>query len=117
MPDAIESMKGERQRNTKLEPRLPPPGQGAKRSRQRGGIEEMPAEEGGHEIGEPEDVETAREHGAGDAVQRAGVPGDLRAVDGQVRAYGSAEPLRRQDRCVWRDGFGGDRSSGLKEFR
>lgn len=117
MPNAIESMKRERQRNTKLEPRLPPPGQRAERSRQRGGIEEMPAEEGGHEVGEPEDVEPARERGAGDAIQRAGVPGDLRAVDGQVRAYGAAEPLRGEDRCVWRYGFGCDCSSGFEEGR
>lgn len=94
MSDTVERMKRERQRDAELDARLAPPGQRPKRGRDDGGIEEMPAEQRGHEVREAEDVQGAREHGARDAVEHARVPGDLRPVDGQVRAHGSAEPLR-----------------------
>lgn len=54
----------------------------------------MPAKQGGDQVGETEDVKPAREDGTGDAVQPAGVPGDLRPIDCQVRAHGTAQPLR-----------------------
>lgn len=99
-------MKGKRHRHPELDAGLAPPGQGAKRAGQHGGIEEMPAEQRRHEVGEAEDVQGARQHGAHDAVEPAEVPGDLRPIDGQVRAHGSAEPLRGQDRRVRANGFG-----------
>lgn len=49
----------------------------------------MPAEEGRDQVGEAEEVEAAREDGAGDAVEAGQQPGNLRLVDGQVRGYGA----------------------------
>lgn len=41
----------------------------------------MDAEEGGYEVEEPEDVETAGEEGARDTVEAGENPGDLGLID------------------------------------
>lgn len=108
-------MKRERHRHPELDGRLPPPGQTAKRARHHGGVEKVPAEQRGDQVGEAEDVKPTRQHGARDAVEHAQVPRDLRPVDGEVRAYRSPQPLRSQDRAVHRHGFGCNRSGIRRE--
>lgn len=75
----------------------------------------MPPEQRGNQVGKAEEVKRPREQRTRDTVQRAGIPGDLRSVDGQVRAHGSAKPLGGEDGGVRRDGFGCDRSVERKE--
>lgn len=62
-----------------------------------GGSLEVPAHGGGHEVGEAEEVEAAAEHDAGDTVERGGDPGDLGAVDGQMRGDGAVTALLDED--------------------
>ena len=96
MADAVESMERERQRDAELDQRL---GRGAAAGnplRQRRRLE-VPAQQRRGQVRGPEDVDPARERAARDAVQRRQVPGHLRAVDGQVRADGSVEPLGGED--------------------
>lgn len=57
----------------------------------------MPAEYGCDEVGGGEGVESARGDGACDAVESAGVPGDLGTVDAQVRRDGASETLLGED--------------------
>lgn len=57
----------------------------------------MPAHQWCDQVGGAEDVETAAEDGAGDAVEPGGVPGYLRAVDREVRGYGPVATLGDED--------------------
>ena len=57
----------------------------------------MPAKERCDQVGEAKDVETAREDGARDAVQRRQVPRDLWLVDGEVGRDGTVETLFDED--------------------
>ena len=57
----------------------------------------MPSERGRNEVCDTEDVEGSGEHESADAVEATGIPGDLRAVDGQVRGDGALETLLCED--------------------
>ena len=66
----------------------------------------MPSEQRREEVRGAEDVEAAAEDGACDAVQPGRVPGYLRAVDAEVRGYGTFQALGGED-AVGVGGFGG----------
>lgn len=66
---------------------------------------QVPAHVGRDQVGGAEDVETAAEHGAGDAVEDRQVPGDLWFVDGEVGGDGAVEALAGEDGGLLR-GFG-----------
>ena len=83
MPQPIESVEREWKRHRALEQHLRDNRPGGEGGGQGGGFE-MPAEEGRDEVGGAEDVDSAGEGGTGDAVEGAGVPGYLGAVDGEV---------------------------------
>lgn len=58
---------------------------------------EVPSGVGRGKVREAEEVERAGQSDARDAVQRRGVPGDLGAVDGEMRRDGAVEALLAQD--------------------
>ena len=57
----------------------------------------MPSQQRSNQVRGGEDVETAREDAARDAVQRGRVPGYLGFVDGQVRRDGPVQALGGED--------------------
>ncbi|KAL9089668.1 MAG: hypothetical protein Q9165_005700 [Trypethelium subeluteriae] len=102
MPHAINTMKHKRPRDPHLQQELHrerPPGD-SRRDRRR---LEVPAKQRRDEVRGAEDVQAAREHRAGDAVQDRRDPGDLRLVDAEVRRDGPFQPL------LLEDGVGGGR--------
>ena len=96
MPNPIETMKSKRQRHPKLHRNLrrQRPRRKSRGKRRRA---HLPAKERRGEVEREVDVERAGEHGASDAVQRRGIPGDLRFVDQEVRGDGAVEPLAGED--------------------
>ena len=96
MPQAIKAVEDERKRQRSLESDLRDERQRRKAGHQRRAVP-VPAQQRCHQIPEAKDVEAARQHAARDAVQCRRVPGDLRAVDGQVRGHRACEPLLRED--------------------
>ncbi|OSS46828.1 hypothetical protein B5807_09059 [Epicoccum nigrum] len=73
----------------------------------RGGLK-VPSGVGCGEVCETEEVQRAGQRNASDAVERGRVPGDLRAVDGQVGRDGAVQALLAEDllRGILRGGFG-----------
>lgn len=57
----------------------------------------MPAEERQEEVCGTEDVETPTKYRSGDPVEAGAIPGDLRAVDGEVGGDGAVETLLLED--------------------
>ena len=57
----------------------------------------MPSSVRGNQVGDTEEVEGAGECNSRDAVERRGVPGDLRLVDSQVGGDGAVDALLRED--------------------
>jgi len=105
MPQSVERVVGERERNEHL-------GRDFKKSRpsSEGGRHaralEVPSEGWCDEVREAKDVEAAAEDGACDAVECGAVPGYLWAVDGEMGCDGAVEALFCED---LRGGFfGGD---------
>jgi len=96
MPQPIKTVEDERERQSGLEGDLCNDRQRREASHQRRAVP-VPAHQRRHQIAKAEDVETAGQHAARNAVQRRRVPGDLRAVDGEVRGHGAGEPLLRED--------------------
>lgn len=92
MSHAIDAVVGERHGKTQLDEELGGEGQSAKCSCNRGGFE-VPAENGRDEISSGKGVESAGGDGTRNSVQTTGVPGDLRAVDAQVRRDRAPETL------------------------
>lgn len=58
---------------------------------------EMPSRVRRSEVGKTKEVQRAGKRDAGDAVERRGVPGDLRLVDGEVGRDGAVEALLYKD--------------------
>jgi len=58
---------------------------------------EVPSRVGSDEVCDTEEVERAGQGDTSDAVERRGVPGDLRPVDGQVGGDGSVDALFGED--------------------
>ena len=83
MPDTIQTVERKRECYRHLRSHLRSQRQRAERSDQRRRLE-MPAQSGSGEVCQAEDVETAGQHEASNAVQRRGVPGYLGPVDAQV---------------------------------
>ena len=100
MPHPVQTVKGKRPRDQGLRHELDRQRQPAKRRCQRRALE-VPAGEGRDQVGRAEDVQTAGEHRARDAVQDRGNPSDLALVDGEVGRDGAFEPL------VFEDAVGG----------
>lgn len=61
----------------------------------------MPAKQRRDEVCGAEDVEPPTEQRAGDAIEGRAIPGNLRAVDGEVGGDGAVEPL------LFENGVGG----------
>ncbi|KAI9777252.1 MAG: hypothetical protein M1839_008982 [Geoglossum umbratile] len=96
MPNAIPAVIRKRQADKVLGSDLCGNGPGGKGGGDALGLE-VPAEERGDEVGGGEEVERAAEERAADAVEGRAVPGDLRAVDGEVGRDGAAFALLGQD--------------------
>jgi hypothetical protein len=96
MPQAIEGVEGEGPADQELGGALHEHGHLGEGSGDHGALE-VPAEVGSDEVGGAEGVEAAGEDAAGDAVEGGEVPGDLRAVDGEVRGDGAVETLFGED--------------------
>ena len=60
----------------------------------------MPSQSGSCQICEAEEVETATEDDASDAIKDRAVPGNLRSVDGQMGGIGSLEALFGENLCA-----------------
>ena len=99
MPQAVEGVKRERQRDERLDRHLQRSRQRAEGSSQDGALK-VPAECRGDEVCQREDVQAAGQGGAGDAVERGRVPGYLWAVDGEVGGHGAVETLFGEDVVV-----------------
>lgn len=96
MSQAVDAVEKEWQSNSKLGRCLSPQWPCGDR-RDYGLALEMPAQRGSSEVCNAEEVETAAENYAGDAVEAGGVPGDLWFVDGQMRGDGTLEALFCKD--------------------
>lgn len=96
MPQPIERVKRERKRQQVLGCDLGGDRPGRERRRHARALE-VPAQRRRDQVGRAEDVETAAEHAARDAVERRGVPGDLGLVDAQVGSDGAGEALFGKD--------------------
>jgi len=96
MPDPIETMKGERERQARLDRHLGQkwPGPEGRGNRRRFHV---PTEQRGDEIGGAEDVEDAANHRAGDAVGDGEGPCHLGFVDREMRGDGPVAALGYQD--------------------
>ena len=72
----------------------------------------MPAEDGRGQVADGEEVHGAGKGDTRDAVEGGADPGDLWAVDGEMRGDGAVAALGGEDRGagLLRDGFGGGRS-------
>lgn len=57
----------------------------------------MPAEERREEVCGAEDIETPTEYRSGNPIEGGAIPGDLRAVDGEVGRDGAVETLFLED--------------------
>lgn len=98
-------MKHERQRDRELGTNLGRNGPRSERRRQRRRLQ-VPAHQRRHQVGGAEGVKAPAEDGARDAVECGGVPGYLRAVDGEVWGYGPVATLGDED-CLGVGGFDG----------
>lgn len=93
MADAVEGVEGKRPGDEELDAGLDGKGEGTERGDEGGGLE-VPAEEGSGEVGGAEDVEAAREAGAGEALpDGAAEEGLLLVVDIEVGGDGAVEAL------------------------
>ena len=106
MPQSIETMKRKGQRIDCLQSELHYERQCSEARCNASGLE-MPAEGGGGEVRDAEEIHGAGEHDAGDAVEGAGDPGYLRAVDRQVRGDGAVAALGGEDGGSFGLGDGG----------
>lgn len=96
MPQSIQAVEEEGERKVGLETNRGKGGPSSD-SRDHGLRLEVPSERGRGKVCEAEEVEGPGEHDAADTVQGAAIPGDLRAVDGQVRGDGALETLLGED--------------------
>jgi hypothetical protein len=102
MPQAVERVVRERHRNRELGKSLESEGPGGEAGGEDRALE-VPADGGRDEVEDAEGVEAAGEGDAGDAVERAAVPGDLRLVDAEVGSDGAVQALLCEDLVVgWR---------------
>lgn len=95
MADAIEAVEREGESNNVLGEELGSHGKGTEGSSDRGRLK-VPSQQRSNEVSSSESVETARKNETGDTVGGRQVPGDLRAVDREVRGNRTVEPLLSQ---------------------
>lgn len=96
MPNPIKNMERKRHREEQLRRNLRHDRPRREPSRQRCRAQVQSQNRRG-EVPDPEEVEATRQHDTGDAVEHRRVPGDLRAVDGQVRGDGAVAALLDED--------------------
>lgn len=96
MPDPGPEMIRNRPRDAKLQHPLRHAAEATEPFRH-GARLQVPPQQRGRQVRRREDVHAAREHAAGDAVERGPVPGDLGAVDGKVRGDGAVQTLGGED--------------------
>lgn len=94
MPDAVPAMKCKWQRDEELDTPLHGWVPGAHHLGDMSGVQ-MPAEQRRDQVGEAEDVKTARQRRACDSIQRGQRPRQLGTVDGEVRRHWPVESLAR----------------------
>ena len=106
VPHAVERVEEHGEREEALQRHLGSRGPRRDGRNHRGGLK-VPSGVGRGQVCETEEVQRARERDARDAVERGRVPGDLRAVDGQVGRDGAVQALLAEDllRGVLRGGF------------
>jgi hypothetical protein len=100
--ETVQAVVGKRESEEALQTDLGGDGQPSESSSQRGRLE-VPAEQGSGEVGSCEEVKRAGQDKTSDTVSGTTIPGDLRAVDGQVGSDGAAETLLSEELC----GIGG----------
>lgn len=93
--DAVEAVEGEGESNNVLGEELSSHGQGTEGSSDRSGLK-VPSQQRSDKVSGSESVETARENGTGDTVGGRQIPGDLRAVDREMRGDRTVETLLGQ---------------------
>lgn len=96
VPDAVEAVESERKADEELGRELGDNRPGAEGSGERGALE-VPAQGGGGQVSEAEDVEGARHDDSGQTVEHRQVPGNLGLVDAEMRCYGTVQALFGED--------------------
>lgn len=96
MPNAVEAVESNGHSQAEFDQDLGQQWQRTKGSRNRRRFQ-MPADDGGNQVSGGIDIESARGDRASDTVQSTGVPGDLGAVDGQVRSDRAVQTLLRKN--------------------
>lgn len=96
MPYPVPEMIRKRPRDAKLHRPLRDGAKAAEPLRH-GARLEVPSQQRGDQVCRGEDVDAAREHTAGDAVEGGPVPGYLGFVDGQVGRNGAVQALGGED--------------------
>lgn len=96
MPQAVKAMEEEWEGEESLQSHLHGRGPSSNCRHHRLRLE-VPSSVRSDQVGDTEEIEGAREDDASDSVERRGVPGDLRPVDGQVGGDGAVDALFRED--------------------
>lgn len=94
--DAVEAVEGERKADEELGRELGDNRPGSEGGGERGALK-VPAQGGGRQVGEAEEVEGARHDDSGQAVEHGQVPGDLGLVDAEMGCYGAVQALFGED--------------------
>lgn len=104
MSQRVESVEHKRPRDRRLRRNLKRNWPSRESSRH-GGAREGESDKWADKVGEAEYVETARHKSAGNTVESGGVPGYLRAVDGEVGGGWAVTALLDEDlvRVLWGD--------------
>lgn len=98
MPDTVQRVEEEGKGEEALKGKLSRCGPSRNSRNQRCRLE-VPSSVRRKEVGESKQIQRAAESDASDSVQRRGVPGDLRPVDGQVGRNGASEALLAENLC------------------
>jgi hypothetical protein len=96
MSDAVDTVEGEGHGNGEFNEEFGQQRQSTKSSCD-GRRLKVPANDGCNEVGSSENVERTRDSRACNAMQRTGIPGDLRAVDGKMGSNRAVQALLRKD--------------------
>ncbi len=110
MPQPVQAMEGEREREERFRSNLQDQWPSSKRGRN-GRALHVQTDVWCDEVEGAEDVEGAAEGAAGDAVEAGEVPGDLGIVDGEMGGDGAVEALAGEDLVVF-GCFGDGRCGG-----
>jgi hypothetical protein len=96
MPQAVEAVEEEGESEESLQSDLDSRGPSSN-CRHHGLCLKVPSSVRSDQVGDAEDIEGSGEDDASESVERRGVPGDLRSVDGQVGGDGAVDALFRKD--------------------